>query len=118
MVINGKIKALSVGTAVITVKTIDDIKYDFYVVVSSQNEKTNIRSDFENVIIEEINQIYSLNLSKDEEKLYYSSDNEKVAIISNGKIYSLHKGKATIYVYNQNELIDTFVVEIQNKVVS
>ena len=114
MVINGKIKALSVGTAVITVKTIDDIKYDFYVVVSSQNEKTNIRSDFENVIIEEINQIYSLNLSKDEEKLYYSSDNEKVAIISNGKIYSLHEGKATIYVYNQNELIDTFVVEIQN----
>lgn len=112
-VVNGKIKAIALGTAVITVKTIDNIKYDFYVVVSMPEEKVNIRADFENIIIDEINQMYSLNLSSDEEKLYYSSDNEEVAIISNGNIYSLSEGITTIYVYNQKELIDTFVVEIK-----
>jgi len=112
-VVNGKIKAIALGTAVITVKTIDNIKYDFYVVISMPEEKVNIRSDFENIIIDEINQMYSLNLSSDEEKLYYSSDNEEVAIISNGNIYSLSEGITTIYVYNQKELIDTFVVEIK-----
>lgn len=112
-VVNGKVKALSGGTAVVTVRSIEGLTYNFYVVVNEVEQEKIIRNHFANVVLNCNDAAYSLDLSIDEQQLIYSSDNENVAIVSNGKVYTLGSGKATIYVYNSYELIDTFVVEVK-----
>lgn len=111
-VYNGKIKALSEGQATITVKSINNVYYNFYVVVNEKDEIADIRKDFEDLTLKEVDPFYDIELNEDELKLIFVSEDDDVAIVSNGKVYNNNVGKTTIYVYNQMKLIDTFVVEV------
>ena len=113
---NGSIKAISSGIAIITVKTINDVYYNFYIVVKDVLESEEIRSDFDNVSVDITENYFDLKLSKDELKFKFVSEKDDVAIVSNGYIYCLNSGITTIYVYNNAELFDTFIVNVKQEI--
>ena len=109
---NGSIKAISSGIAIVTVKTINNVYYNFYIVVKENEKQVDVRKDFENIVINSDESTKDLNLTLDEQSLIFVSENDEVAIISSGKVYNQGVGKTTIYVYDQTELVDTFTVEV------